>query len=135
MSGWVRAKDNEKAKTRLVCQYDMPTTEYQDIENLLQHIPWGKGNTVTLAAMQIGARVINSLIDQGLTLDEALAKASALMGSGGAAPAATPATQAPTATTATANAVASPASPAGGATDAPGRDGYAASTRKMFADD
>ena len=36
MSGWIRAKSDEKAVTRIVSSYKLPTTEYAEIERLLQ---------------------------------------------------------------------------------------------------
>ena len=122
MSGWIRAKSDEKAVTRIVSSYKLPTTEYAEIERLLQETKWGQGNTVTLAAMKIGARVLLGLIDHGLSLEEAVAKADAMMqnrpdASGGKA---------------------------AGSTAAPGpveppqrgaRDGFSSSSQRMFEDE
>lgn len=79
MSGWIRNETTEKTRQRLVCQYNLPTEEYQDIEYLLQHIPYGKGNAVTLAAMMIGARMIMSIVNRGATVDAAVEQALGLM--------------------------------------------------------
>lgn len=58
--GWVRKDGGADGKRRHVLLYNLPAVDpkHARIEELLQHIPYGKGNTILLEALSIGCSVL-----------------------------------------------------------------------------
>jgi hypothetical protein len=64
-SNWIRGKAERPAKRRIVLIYETGDAKNDDLEQLVDHIPYGQGNRVYLECLRAGAKAMISQLNGG----------------------------------------------------------------------
>ena len=64
-SNWIRGKAERPAKRRIVLIYETGDAKNDDLEQLVDHIPYGQGNRVYLECLRAGAKAMLSQLEGG----------------------------------------------------------------------